>query len=107
GGHGALNNAAAFAVLRARRLCHVVALPPEFAQFRPLQVLAWTSDRFDYDAKLFLITARTRSPWGQVVFGLQEIDPADHAWTPATDEQPLSFAPVVTNRPAPQEVSGF
>lgn len=86
---------------------HVVALPPEFAQFRPLQVLAWTSDRFDYSAKLFLITARTVSPWGQVVFGLQEIDPADHDWNPATDEQPLSFAPVVTNRPAPQEVSGF
>jgi hypothetical protein len=86
---------------------HVVALPPEFAQFRPLQVLAWTSDRFDYTAKLFLITARTRAPWGQVVFGLQEIDPADHDWDPETDEQPLSFAPVVTNRPPPQEVTGF
>jgi len=86
---------------------HVVALPPEFAQFRPLQVLAWTSARFDYSAKLFLITARTLTPWGQVVFGLQEIDPADHDWVPATDEQPLSFAPVVTNRPAPQEVSGL
>lgn len=86
---------------------HVVALPPEFAQYRPLQVLAWTSERFGYAAKLFLITARTRSPWGQVVFGLQEIDPADHDWTPGTDEQPLSFAPVVTNRPVPQEVSGF
>ena len=86
---------------------HVVALPPEFAQFRPLQVLAWTSDRFDYSAKLFLITARTVEPFGNVIFGLQEIDPADHDWNPATDEQPLSFAPVVTNRPAPQEVSGF
>lgn len=85
---------------------HVVALPPEFAQFRPLQVLAWTSDRFDYSAKLFLITARTRSPWGQVVLGLQEVDPADHHWTPGTDERPLSFAPVVPNRPAPQAVSG-
>lgn len=86
---------------------HVVALPPEFAQFRPLQVLAWTSDRFDYSAKLFLITARTVEPFGNVIFGLQEIDPADHDWDPETDEQPLSFAPVVTNRPAPQEVSGF
>ena len=86
---------------------HVVALPPEFAQFRPLQVLAWTSDRFDYTAKLFLITARTVAPFGNVILGLQEIDPADHDWDPATDEQPLSFAPVVTNRPAPQEVSGF
>ena len=85
---------------------HVVALPPEFAQFRPLQILAWTSERFGYVAKRFLITARTRDPWGKVVFGLQEIDPADHNWTPATDEKPLSFAPVVTNRPAPQAVSG-
>lgn len=86
---------------------HVVALPPEFAQFRPLQVLAWTSDRFDYGAKLFLVTVRTRDPWGNVVLGLQEIDPADHDWNPDTDEKPLSFAPVVTNRPPPQEVSGF
>lgn len=86
---------------------HVVALPPEYAQFRPLQLLAWTSDRFDYTAKLFLITARTVSPWGQVVLGLQEIDPADHDWNPDTDQQPLSFAPVVTNRPPPQLVSGF
>lgn len=86
---------------------HVVALPPEYAQFRPLQVLAWTSERFGYSGKLFLITARTREPFGNVVFGLQEIDPNDHDWNPSTDEKPLSFAPVVTNRPAPQEVSGF
>ena len=86
---------------------HVVALPPEYAQFRPIQVLAWTSDRFDYSAKLFLITTRTVEPFGNVILGLQEIDPADHDWNPETDEQPLSFAPVVTNRPAPQEVSGF
>ncbi len=86
---------------------HVVALPPEFAQFRPLQVLAWTSDRFDYAAKLFLITSRSITPWGQVVLGLQEVDPADHDWVPSTDERPLTFAPIVTNRPPPQEVSGF
>lgn len=85
---------------------HVVALPPEYAQFRPLQLLAWTSDRFDYSAKLFLITARTVEPFGNVILGLQEIDPTDHDWDPEADEQPLSFAPVVTNRPAPQEVSG-
>jgi hypothetical protein len=85
---------------------HVPALPPEYSQFRPLHVGAWTSERYGYVAKWFLITARTRS-LGFVVFGLQEIDPTDHDWTPGTDEQPLSFAPVVTNRPAPQEVSGF
>lgn len=86
---------------------HVVALPPEFAQYRPLQVLAWTNAKLGYNGKLFLITARTVSPWGQVVFGLQEIDPADHQWVPANDERPLTFAPVVINRPHAQEVSGF
>jgi hypothetical protein len=86
---------------------HVVALPPKFAQFRPLHVLEWTSTRFDYTDKMFLITARTVDPFGNVVFGLQEIDPADHAWVPSEDEQPLSFAPVVVNRPPSQPMSGF
>ncbi|WP_417585148.1 hypothetical protein [Pelagibacterium sp.] len=86
---------------------HVVALPAPFAQFRPLQTLAWTSGRLGYDGKLFLITSRTRPIWGWVVVGLQEIDPADHNWTPATDERPINFAPITTNRPTPQEVSGF
>jgi hypothetical protein len=86
---------------------HVLALPPEYAQFRPLMVGAWTSERFGYEQKWFLITARTRTPWGPVVFGLQEVDPSDGGWVPSEDEQPLSFAPVVTNRPPPQEVSGF
>lgn len=86
---------------------HVVALPPEFARFRPLSVLAWTSERFGYAAKLFLVTARTRDPFGNVVLGLQEVDPADHAWTPGTDERPLTFAPVVVNRPSPQPMTGW
>lgn len=85
---------------------HVVALPAAYAQFRPLQVLAWTSDRYGYSGKLFLVTARTRSPWGWVVLGLQEIDPADHSWNPATDERPIEFAPITSNRPAPQVVTG-
>lgn len=90
-----------------RFLRHVVALPPEFAQYRPLQILEWTSASRGYVAKRFLITIRTRAPFGNVIFGLQEIDPTDHNWVPGTDESPLTFAPVVTNRPAPQSVSGF
>lgn len=86
---------------------HVVALPPEYASYRPLSVLAWTSERFGYEGKLFLVTARTVDPWGTVVLGLQEIDPADHGWTPEVDERPLSFAPVTVNRPPSQPMSGF
>ncbi|UYN98352.1 MAG: hypothetical protein KIT02_10275 [Devosia sp.] len=85
---------------------HVVALPPEFAQFRPLQVLAWSSERFGYSAKFFLITARTVEPFGNVVLGLHEIDPSDHDWDPDTDQKPLTFTPIRPNRPDPQEVSG-
>jgi len=90
-----------------RFIKHVVALPAEFAAYRPLQALAWTSDRFGYDAKLFLITAKTVTPMGVVVFGLQEIDPTDHDWVAGTDEQAITFAPVVVNRPPPQEAQGF
>lgn len=86
---------------------HVVGLPPEFGRYRPLNVLAWTSSRFGYIDKLFLITARTRDPWGNVVFGLQEIDPADHDWVAEEDERALYFAPVVINRPPPQPMTGW
>lgn len=85
---------------------HVVAVRAAFAPQGPLKVASVTWSRYGYVNKRFIVTARTREAFGFVVLGLQEIDPSDHNWNPATDEQPLSFAPVVTNRPAPQEVSG-
>ena len=90
-----------------RFLKWAVALTPGFAQYRPLQVLAWTSEENQYDGKLFLIIARTVDPWGNVFLGLQEIDPADHDWTPGTDEQPLSFAPLTPIGPAPIPMTGW
>jgi hypothetical protein len=86
---------------------HVAVLPPVFGVYRPLQVLAWTSTVNGYTSKLFLITARTEFPNGNVMLGLQEIDPADHDWTPGTDEQPISFAPSTPIRPATQDVADF
>lgn len=85
---------------------HVVQVRPSFGVYRPLQVLAWTSADQGYDAKLFLITAKTELPNGNIILGLQEIDPADYAWSTA-DEQPIDFAPMQPIRPAPQPMAGF
>lgn len=96
------------AVEESRRFVrHVVPLPPGFGVYRPLQVLSWTSAANGYTDKLFLITARTESPYGNVVLGLQEIDPADHDWDETTDEQALSFAPLTPIRPPAQEMTGW
>ncbi len=86
---------------------HVLQLRPSFGQYRPLQVLAWTSTSQSYTSKLFLITAKTELPNGNVILGLQEIDPADYEWTAATDEQPISFAPLTPIRPAPIPMTGW
>lgn len=71
---------------------HVVCLPDAFRHYRPLQALAWASDEFQYSSKLFLIASRTEDEWGRIWFALQEIDPADFAWDPETDESELTFA---------------
>src|SRR5690606_39173011 len=48
------------AIEEARRFrTHVVPLPAAFGVYRPLQVLAWTSDENGYTDKLFLITGKT------------------------------------------------
>lgn len=86
---------------------HVLQLRPSFGQYRPLQVLAWTSTSQSYTAKLFLITAKTELPNGNIIVGLQEIDPADYDWTAATDEKAISFAPLTPIRPAPIPMTGW
>lgn len=85
---------------------HVVAMRPSFGQYRPLQVLEWTSTLNSYTDKLFLITAKTELPNGNVILGLQEIDPTDYAWTTA-DENTVSFAPLTPIRPAPIPMTGW
>jgi hypothetical protein len=86
---------------------HVVPFPPQFGVYRPLQVLSWTSDEYGYTDKLFLITSKTEDEWGNIVLGLQEIDPVDFDWDESVDEQPLSFAPLTPIVPASQPTSGW
>jgi hypothetical protein len=91
-------------VEEARRFAkHVLPMVPVFGTYRPLQTGAWTSDANGYSSKLFLVTAWTEASNGNVTFGLQEIDPTDHDWTPSTDEKALSFAPLTPIVAAPQD----
>lgn len=86
---------------------HVLPLTPEFGAYRPLQVLRWNSDVNQYVTKDFLITSIAEAPNGNVVVGLQEVDPTDHNWVPGTDEQVITYTPVFVIRPAPQDATGF
>lgn len=86
---------------------HVVPLAPAFGVYRPLQVLAWTSDANQYTAKLWLIISKTEDPYGNVVLGLQEIDPSDHDWDSNTDERPITFAPMTPIRAPAQDLTGW
>lgn len=93
------------AVEDARRMRrHVLTLPPETWIFEPNDVVAWTSARNGYSAKLFLVTMKDELANGNQVFGLLEIDPADYDWTPATDERTYVTYPVVRRRPDPQAI---
>lgn len=96
------------AVEESRRFArHVVPLKAKFGQYRPLQVGAWTSTANGYSSKLFLVTSKTEDQWGRPLFGFQEIDSADHGWVAATDEQPLTFAPLTPVHPATLATAGF
>ena len=86
---------------------HVVALPPTFANYRPLQVLAWTSAEFQYSAKLFLIISRTEDEWGNVLVALQELDPSDFDWDAETDETELTYADITPVVVPSQAVAGW
>lgn len=95
------------AVLEGRRfLKHVVPLRPVWGNYRPLETLAWNSDHNQYSGKSFLVTAWTEEANGNVIFGLQEVDPTDHAWS-TSDEGALTFTPLLPIKPAAQIIADF
>lgn len=95
-------------VLDSRRFYrHAITLPPVFGLYQPLDVLSFTSTKNGYSDKDFLISTTEEGPNGNVVVGLQEVDSSDHDWTPGTDEQPYTFAPLTPVRPPTQVLSGW
>jgi hypothetical protein len=95
-------------VLDARRFKrHAHTMPPKWGNYVPGDVLAWTSSRNGYTTKKFIVTATTIVPNGNVIHGFQEIDSSDNSWTPATDEQALTFAPLTVIKPAAIPMTGW
>jgi hypothetical protein len=85
---------------------HTQTMPPEFWEYEPLDVLAWTSARNGYVAKSFLITLQEDLPTANQFMGLQEIDPADYPWS-GDYELPFTTAPLVIQRPPAQPMTGW
>jgi len=85
---------------------HSFYLPPEAWLLEPLDVLAWTSARNGYVAKLFLVIeiVGERSKVQQVL--LKEIDPSDYDWNVAF-EKPIPIGPVGPILPPPQVTVDF
>ena len=89
-----------------RQRAHRFGLPPIAWLFEPGDVIAWTSDRNGYDAKLFPIEemASRRTLVQQVA--IKEADPAEYDWS-ADDAIPVTHYPVTIVRPPAQPMTGF
>lgn len=57
-----------------------IVLPPDARALAPLDVVAWTSERYGYSAKLFEVGMVEDLPNGCVALALREIDPDDYDW---------------------------
>ena len=63
-----------------RFVSHIVAAPPWARKVEQFDVVSWTSARFGYTAKKFMVGEVNRSRNGVVIWTLREVDPADHGW---------------------------
>lgn len=71
---------------------HIVALPPSARKIEPLDVVSWTSARYGYSSKKFVVGEVNRSRGGIIVATLREADAANFNWTAGTDEDAESDA---------------
>ncbi|EKF17059.1 phage tail fiber protein [Nitratireductor pacificus pht-3B] len=85
---------------RFRRHRHT--LPPEAWLLEPLDTVSWSSAHNGYVDKLFLISAMDDLENANQAVSLQEVDPRDYSWTPATDKLPYTVGPMGPIEPAPQ-----
>lgn len=69
-----------------RFISHVVAAPPWARKVEQFDVIAWTSVKFGYTAKKFIVGEVNRSRNGVVIWTLTEEDPTDVAWSTADEE---------------------
>lgn len=70
---------------------HQIVLPPEAWLLEPNDIVAWTSARYSYtDKKFIVVEVEGDSNFLQYVT-LKEVDPADFVWNPLTDEKSYSI----------------
>jgi hypothetical protein len=67
----------------------VVALPPYARKLEPCDVVSWTSDRFQFTDKKFILGDVILRDDGNVVINMREADASDADWNPLTDENPF------------------
>lgn len=95
------------ALKNSRRMdMHVMSMPPIAWLLEALDTVSWSSVQAGYEAKEFELDELSGN--GDLIqfVSLRENDPSDYGWTPETDQRPYAIAPMLTIRPAPQEVSG-
>lgn len=90
-----------------RFLTHSIVLPPEAEIVEAGDVIAWSSDWNQYTNKKFLVVDKdTDSNFLQYLM-IREVDPADHSWTPLTDQKAYSIGFIGSVIPVPQPTVGI
>ncbi|MEY8117654.1 phage tail protein [Falsihalocynthiibacter sp. BN13B15] len=86
---------------------HTLFLPPAYSTVLNNEVLAWTSEKYSYDAKQFIINGRVLLDDGSIALELGEVDPEDYTPPAANSYVPVTPSPVVLVRPSSQAVLNF
>jgi hypothetical protein len=75
---------------------HTIPLSRAFFALEPQDVIAWTSTRNGYSAKLFRIDTIAKSANLSCVLGITELDPTDYSWSPGDEitEDDIDVDPV-------------
>ncbi len=90
---------------RERR--HTISLPPSAEVLEPGDIVAWTSRRNGYVAKLFRVDGVTDSADLDVTIDITEVDPSDYDWDQDHDYKPPVFAPLGPVMPPAQPMYGW
>ena len=90
---------------RARR--HTHTLPPKFWPLEPGDVVAWTSARNGYAAKLFRVDGVVDQPNLDVLVDLTEVDPGDYDWDTTENYVAPVIGPTAVVRPPAQAIVDF
>lgn len=86
---------------------HQFCLPPEALFLGINDVVSWTSAYNQYESKKFLISSAQVLPNLLMLVTLKEIDPADNAWDPETDQKDYSLGPISPIVPPAQPITGW